>query len=88
MVSVSHVSNVFGCLNPIKELADIAHENNAYILVDGAQSVPRMSIDVNELDVDFLAFSGHKMLGPTGIGALYGKNKCSKKWSHTRSVEG
>lgn len=75
IVSVSHVSNVFGCLNPIKELAEIAHENNAYILVDGAQSVPRMPVDVQELDVDFLAFSGHKMLGPTGIGALYGRKE-------------
>lgn len=75
IVSVSHVSNVFGCLNPVEELAEIAHENNAYILVDGAQSVPRMPVDVQELNVDFLAFSGHKMLGPTGIGALYGRKE-------------
>lgn len=75
IVSVSHVSNVFGCLNPIKELAEIAHENNAYILLDGAQSLPRMPVDVQELKVDFLAFSGHKMLGPTGIGALYGRKE-------------
>lgn len=75
MVSVSHVSNVFGCLNPVKQLAEIAHENDAYILVDGAQSVPRMPVNVQELDVDFLAFSGHKMLAPTGIGALYGRKE-------------
>ncbi len=75
IVSVSHVSNVFGCLNPVEELAEIAHQNDAYILVDGAQSVPRMPVDVKELNIDFLAFSGHKMLGPTGIGALYGRKE-------------
>lgn len=75
LVSVSHVSNVFGCTNPIEELAEIAHENDAYIFVDGAQSVPRISIDVKEADIDFLAFSGHKMCGPTGIGAVYGKKE-------------
>lgn len=75
LVSVSHVSNVFGCTNPVEELAKIAHENDAYIFVDGAQSVPRISIDVKETDIDFLAFSGHKMCGPTGIGALYGKKE-------------
>jgi len=75
VVSVSHVSNVFGCVNPVKQLAEIAHENDAYILVDGAQAVPRMPVDVQELDIDFLAFSGHKMLGPTGIGALYGRKE-------------
>lgn len=75
LVSVSHVSNVFGCTNPVEELADIAHENDAYIFVDGAQSVPRLSIDVKETDIDFLAFSGHKMCAPTGIGAVYGKKE-------------
>jgi cysteine desulfurase/selenocysteine lyase len=75
IVSVSHVSNVFGYVNPIKQLAEIAHQYDAYILVDGAQSVPRMPVKVQELDVDFLAFSGHKMLGPTGIGALYGRKE-------------
>lgn len=75
LVSVSHVSNVFGCTNPIEELAEIAHENDAYIFVDGAQSVPRISIDVKEADIDFLAFSGHKMCAPTGIGAVYGKKE-------------
>ncbi len=75
VVSVSHVSNIFGCINPVKELAELAHENDAYIVVDGAQSVPRMPVDVRELDVDFLAFSGHKMLGPAGSGVLYGRKE-------------
>lgn len=75
LVSVSHVSNVFGCVNPIEKIAEFAHENDAYIFVDGAQSVPRISIDVKESDIDFLAFSGHKMCGPTGIGAVYGKKE-------------
>lgn len=73
VVSITYVSNVLGCVNPIKELAEIAHRNGAIIVVDGAQSTPHMKIDVQELDVDFYAFSGHKMLGPTGIGALYGR---------------
>jgi cysteine desulfurase/selenocysteine lyase len=75
LVSVSHVSNVFGCTNPIEELAEIAHENDAYIFVDGAQSIPRIPINVKKADIDFLAFSGHKMCGPTGIGVVYGKKE-------------
>ena len=73
MVSVVHASNVLGTVNPIGELADLAHENNAYILADGAQAAPKRPVDVKALDVDFYTFSGHKMCGPTGIGALYGK---------------
>jgi cysteine desulfurase/selenocysteine lyase len=73
MVSVVHVSNVLGVVNPIEELADLAHDNDAYIFADGAQAVPNRPVDVEELDVDFYAFSGHKMCGPTGIGVLYGK---------------
>lgn len=75
VVSVSHISNVFGCLNPVEKLAEIAHENNAYILIDGAQSVPRMPVDVTEINADFMVFSGHKMLGPTGTGVVYGKKE-------------
>ena len=75
IVSLTHVSNVLGTINPIKEIAKIAHENGALMVVDGAQSVPHMPIDVKQLDADFFAFSGHKMLGPTGIGALYGKKE-------------
>ncbi len=74
-VSVAHVSNVLGCINPIKEIAALAHAHGAYVVVDGAQSVPHMAVDVQELDVDFFAFSGHKMMGPTGIGVLYGKKE-------------
>ncbi|MGT2800772.1 cysteine desulfurase [Streptococcus marmotae] len=74
-VSLAHVSNVLGTINPIKEITRLAHEVDAIMVVDGAQSIPHMSIDVLDLDVDFFAFSGHKMLGPTGIGVLYGKEK-------------
>jgi cysteine desulfurase / selenocysteine lyase len=73
IVSVMQVSNVLGVINPVKEIAKIAHENGAIMVVDGAQSAPHMKIDVQDLDCDFLAFSGHKMCGPTGIGVLYGK---------------
>ena len=73
MVSVVHVSNTLGTINPVSELADIAHDHDAYMFVDGAQSVPNRPVDVEAIDADFLAFSGHKMAGPTGIGVLYGK---------------
>ena len=75
IVSLTHVSNVLGTINPIKDIAKIAHENGALMVVDGAQSAPHMPVDVKELDADFYAFSGHKMLGPTGIGILYGKKE-------------
>ncbi|MFC7074207.1 SufS family cysteine desulfurase [Halovenus rubra] len=73
IVVVAHVSNVLGTINPITELAALAHDNDAYILADGAQSAPTRPVDVESLDVDFFTFSGHKMAGPTGIGGLYGK---------------
>ena len=73
IVSMTYVSNVLGTINPIAEVAKIAHKNGAIIVVDGAQSTPHMKVDVQALDVDFYAFSAHKMCGPTGIGALYGK---------------
>lgn len=72
-VSITHASNVLGVINPIQELAQLAHEKGAIMVVDGAQSVPHMKIDVKKLDADFFVFSGHKMAGPTGIGVLYGK---------------
>ncbi len=71
LVAVSHMSNVLGTINPIRQLADLAHAKGALMLADGAQSVPHMPVDVGELGCDFMAFSGHKMLGPTGIGVLY-----------------
>ncbi len=73
LVAVTHVSNVIGRVNPIRQLADIAHRHGAVIVVDGAQSTPHIPVDVQALDVDFLAFSGHKVYGPMGIGVLYGK---------------
>ncbi|AKG73268.1 cysteine desulfurase [Salinicoccus halodurans] len=79
IVAITHVSNVLGTINDIKEIAKIAHRNDAYISVDGAQAVPHMTVDVQDLDVDFYAFSGHKMLGPTGIGVLYGKSELLDK---------
>jgi cysteine desulfurase/selenocysteine lyase len=75
IVALTMVSNVLGTMNPIKEIAQIAHENGAVIVVDGAQGAPHLGIDVQDLDIDFLAFSGHKMCGPTGIGVLYGKKQ-------------
>jgi len=73
MVSLVHVSNALGTVNPVRELADLAHDYDAYVFVDGAQSVPNRPVDVEAIDADFFAFSGHKMCGPTGIGVLYGK---------------
>ncbi len=73
LVAVTHVSNVIGRVNPIRQLADIAHRHGAVIVVDGAQSTPHIPVDVQALDADFLAFSGHKVYGPMGIGVLYGK---------------
>ncbi|HEM6557250.1 MULTISPECIES: cysteine desulfurase [Streptococcus] len=74
-VSLAHVSNVLGGVAPIGEIAELVHQVGAYLVVDGAQSVPHMGVNVQELDMDFYAFSGHKMLGPTGIGVLYGKEE-------------
>ncbi len=73
LVAFTHMSNVLGTVNPVKAMTQSAHQAGALVLVDGAQSVPHMTVDVQDLDVDFLAFSAHKMLGPTGIGALFGK---------------
>ncbi|WP_099777032.1 cysteine desulfurase [Streptococcus suis] len=80
-VSLAHVSNVLGSVAPIGEIAELVHEVGAYLVVDGAQSVPHMAVNVQELDVDFYAFSGHKMLGPTGIGVLYGKEELFNRMS-------
>lgn len=78
-VSVAHVSNVLGTVNPIREMCAIAHEHGCHILVDAAQSIPHMAVDVQALDCDFLAFSGHKVYGPTGIGVLYGREELLEK---------
>lgn len=75
LVCCCHVSNVLGTVNPVREMARMAHDAGAYFLVDGAQSVPHFPVDVQELDCDFLAFSAHKLYGPTGVGVLYGKEK-------------
>ncbi|WP_256393414.1 cysteine desulfurase [Natronoarchaeum rubrum] len=75
MVGAVHVSNTLGTVNPVADLAELAHDNDAYIFVDGAQAVPTRPVDVEAIDADFYAFSGHKMAGPTGIGGLYGKKE-------------
>lgn len=76
LVSITHVSNTLGTINPVKEIIELAHEADAKVLVDGAQAIQHMKVDVQDLDADFYVFSGHKMFGPTGIGILYGK----KEW--------
>lgn len=73
VISLAMITNVIGDLRPIKEICELAHDNNIFVVVDGAQSIPHIKTDVQDLDCDFLAFSGHKMCGPTGIGVLYGK---------------
>lgn len=75
LVSVMQVSNVLGTINPVKEMIRIAHEHGVPVMIDGAQSLPHFAVDVQDLDCDFLAFSGHKVYGPTGVGVLYGKEK-------------
>jgi cysteine desulfurase/selenocysteine lyase len=78
-VSIAHVSNVLGTINPVKEMVKIAHEHGVPVLVDGAQSTPHFKVDVQDLDCDFFVFSGHKIYGPTGIGVLYGKEQWLEK---------
>lgn len=75
IVACTHVSNVLGCVNPIRELAALAHRAGAVLVVDGAQSTPHIPVDVQALDADFFAFSGHKVYGPMGIGVLYGREE-------------
>lgn len=75
IVSITHASNVFGTINPVSEMIDLAHKKNIKVLVDACQSVPHMKIDVKKMGCDFLAFSGHKMFGPTGVGVLFGKEE-------------
>ncbi|MEA1873093.1 MAG: cysteine desulfurase [Bacteroidota bacterium] len=75
IISITHVSNALGTINPVKEMIQIAHENDIPVFVDAAQSIQHLSVDVQDLDCDFLCFSGHKIYGPTGIGVLYGKEK-------------
>ena len=79
VISLAHITNVMGDIRDIKKIAKIAHDNSIKIIVDGAQSVPHMKIDVRDLDIDFLAFSAHKMCGPTGVGILYGKEELLDK---------
>src|SRR5699024_4727353 len=79
IVAVTHVSNVLGTINPIKEIAAIVHQSNAILVVDGAQSIPHLPVDMQDLEADFYVFSGHNMLGPTGIGVLWGKYELLEK---------
>ncbi len=78
LVAVTHISNTLGTINPIKRIIERAHQQDVPVLIDGAQSIPHMAVDVQELDADFYVFSGHKVFGPTGVGILYGKEKYLK----------
>ena len=78
IVSISHIANSIGTVNPIKKIINMAHQSEAKVLVDGAQSIAHMPIDVQDMDADFFVFSAHKMLGPTGVGILYGKKASTR----------
>lgn len=84
IISIAHITNVMGFIAPIKEICALAHRHDIVVCVDGAQSVPHLAVDVHDLDIDFLAFSGHKMCGPTGIGVLYGKYELLEATKPTR----
>ncbi len=84
VISLAGITNVVGDIRPIKEIVKYAHEHNIYVIVDGAQSVPHIKVDVKDLDCDFLCFSGHKMCGPTGVGVLYGKHELLDQVEPTR----
>lgn len=79
LVSIAHVSNVLGTINPVKDIIDFSHERGVPVLIDAAQSIPHLKIDVQDMDCDFLVFSGHKVYGPTGVGVLYGKRSILEK---------
>ena len=79
VISIAHITNVVGDVRPIKEIVEYAHKNNIKVIIDGAQSVPHMKVDVKDIDMDFLAFSAHKMCGPTGVGVLYIKDELKNK---------
>ena len=79
VISIAHVTNVVGDIRPIKEIIEFAHENGILVLIDGAQSVPHIKVDVQDYDIDFLVFSAHKMCGPTGVGVIYGKEELLNK---------
>ena len=76
LAAIGHVSNVLGCVNPVEKVIELVHRNGGVVLVDAAQSAPHMKVDVQALDADFVAFSGHKLMAPMGIGVLYGKESC------------
>ncbi len=84
VISISHVTNVIGDIRPVKDIGKLAHENNIKLVIDGAQSVGHTKVDVKDMDIDFLAFSAHKMLGPTGIGVLYGKSELLEEMIPTK----
>ena len=82
----AHVSNALGTINPVKQMIAFAHARGVPVLVDGAQAAPHLAVDVQDLDCDFYAFSGHKLCGPTGIGILYGRPRCWKPCSRSRAA--
>ena len=79
VISIAHITNVLGDIRPIKDIIDYAHKNNILVVIDGAQSIPHIKVDIKDLDIDFLAFSAHKMCGPTGVGVLYAKEELMEK---------